>query len=234
MIKHDNEYARYPNYIVVNSNFTKKLVSQFYGVESNVSYLGVDNKLFKPMNIIKENYVLSIGQCIPEKGFEFIIKSISEINTDIRPKLIIVTDQGNLHWKKYLIELAIKLKVQIKILHLITDEQLVILYNKAKLIVYAPYKEPFGLVPLEAMSCGTPVVAVNEGGIKETVLNNETGILTERNTKIFGKSIEFLLKDKEKVSEMSEESISVSNSFWTLENSGKRLLDHLYNAIDNY
>ena len=66
-------------------------------------------------------------------------------------------------------------------MHLITDEELVILYNKAKLVVYTPYMEPFGLVPLEAMSCGTPVVGVNEGGVMETVLNGKTGILVERN-----------------------------------------------------
>ncbi len=64
-------------------------------------------------------------------------------------------------------------------------KNLVLLYNKANLVVYTPYQEPFGLVPLESMSCGTPVVGVNDGGVMETVTNGKTGILTERDTKIF-------------------------------------------------
>ena len=70
--------------------------------------------------------------------------------------------------------------MKLKILNLISDEELVLLYNKAKMVVYAPYCEPFGLVPLESMSCGTPVVGVGDGGVKETVINGKTGILTGR------------------------------------------------------
>ena len=146
----------------------------------HVSYLGVDNILFKPLNITKENFVLSVGQCIPEKGFEFILMSLAKIEPNLRPVFVLVTDQGNIHWKKYLIRLAIKLNVKLKICSLISDEELVLLYNKAQMVVYTPYMEPFGLVPLEAMSCGTPVVGVNEGGVLETIINRKTGILTEQ------------------------------------------------------
>ena len=117
---------------------------------------------------------------------------------------------------------------------MIDDEELVLFYNKANILVYAPYLEPFGLVPLEAMSCGTPIVGVNEGGIMETVLNGKTGILVERNVKIFAKTIETLLKNDERIDKLGNESIKVANNFWTLENSGKRLVNHLKLAIDLY
>ncbi len=76
IVKHDIKYANYSKYMVTNSNFSKKIILKSYGIESHVSYLGVDNKLFKPLNLSKENFVLSVGQCIPEKGFEFILKFI--------------------------------------------------------------------------------------------------------------------------------------------------------------
>lgn len=138
-----------------------------YGLNSFVCYLGVDTETFKPLNCIKENYVLSVGACDPAKGHDFIIRSLGLIDQKIRPKLIIVCDRGDNFWINYLKLLALRLNVDLEIKSRITDDELVLLYNKAKLVVYAPYLEPFGLVPLEAMTCGVPIVAVKEGGIRE-------------------------------------------------------------------
>lgn len=234
MINTDKNNTNYSKYTVVNSYFSRESLLRSYGANSFVSYLGVDTNLFKPIEIKKENLVLSVGQCLPEKGYEFIINSLSKINDKIRPEFVIVSDQGNIHWKNYLNNLAIKLKVKLKILTLISDEELVSLYNKAKLVVYAPYLEPFGLVPLEAMSCGTPVVAVKEGGVRESLLHGETGILTERDESLFAKEIAELIINDEKIEIMAKNSIKNTNDFWTLENSGKRLLNHLNSAIDRY
>lgn len=232
IVKQDIKYSNYSKYMVTNSNFSKKIILKSYGIESHVSYLGVDNKLFKPLNLSKENFVLSVGQCIPEKGFEFILKSLNQINKDLRPVFVLVTDHGNIHWKDYLEKMAVKLDVKLKILNLISDEELVLLYNKAKMVVYAPYCEPFGLVPLESMSCGTPVVGVGDGGVKETVINGKTGILTGRSIELFAKAVESLLNHPENIEKMGKESIKVANTFWTLNNSGKRLFNHLNNAIN--
>jgi len=232
IINHDVEYANYSKYMLSNSNFSKEIILESYGINSHVSYLGVDNKLFQPLNVSKENFILSVGQCVPEKGFEFIIKSISKINKDLRPVFILVTDHGNINWKNYLEELAVKMDVKLRVLTLISDKELILLYNKAKMVVYAPYQEPFGLVPLESMSCGTPVVGVNDGGVVETVINGKTGILTVRKTEIFSKTIVSLLKNPERAEKMGEESIKVANNFWTLKNSGKRLFHHLNRAVD--
>jgi glycosyltransferase involved in cell wall biosynthesis len=234
LIQNDKKYANYSQYMVVNSNFSKEIISKHYGIDSHVSYLGVDNKLFKQIDVKKENFVLSVGQCIPEKGFDFILRSISKINKDLRPLVVIVTDQGNLHWKNYLQKLAIEIDVTLRILHMVSDDELVLLYNKAMMVVYAPYNEPFGLVPLEAMSCGTLVVGVNEGGVKETVVNEKTGILIDRDETVFSNAVESLLTNHEKLEKLGENSINIANNFWSLENSGKRLINHLNLAINHY
>ena len=234
IVKHDIKYANYSKYMVTNSKFSKGIILKSYDINAHISYLGVDNKIFKPLDVSKENFILSVGQCIPEKGFEFILKSLKMINSNKRPVFVLVTDHGNDHWKNYLLKLANELDVKFKILNMISDEELVLLYNKAKMVVYTPYLEPFGLVPLESMSCGTPVVGVNEGGVSETVLDGKTGILTERNETVFADNVEKLLNNPEMLSKFSEESIKVANNFWTLKNSGKRLLKHLNQAIDLY
>jgi glycosyltransferase involved in cell wall biosynthesis len=234
MINMDKKVANYSRYTVVNSYFSHESILRTYGQNSFVSYLGVDTELFKPLNISKENFVLSVGHCLPEKGFEFIIKSLSKIDSQIRPELVIVSDQGNIQWQSYLKNLASELNVQLRILNLISDDELVLLYNQAKMVVYAPYLEPFGLVPLEAMSCGTPVVGVKEGGVRESVKHDHTGMLTERDEESFSKEITNLLLDPNKTEKLAKNSIKVVNDFWTLKHSGKRLLNHLNRAIDCY
>jgi len=113
------------------------------------------------------------------------------------------------------------------------DEVLVQLHNRAKVFLYAPYLEPFGLAPLEAMACGTPVIAVKEGGVRESVVHNETGILTERDETMFAKAITELLLDEKRRQHMGQRAVEVVHDFWTLEHAGERLLWYLKGAVMN-
>ena len=63
----------------------------------------------------------------------------------------------------------------IKILGYVDDAKILELMQKAKAFIFAAY-EDFGIVPVEAMACGTPVIAYGKGGIKDTVLDRETGL----------------------------------------------------------
>ncbi len=230
----DRYNASFANYILTNSYFSREAILRAYGLNSFVCYLGVDTETFKPLNCIKENYVLSVGACDPAKGHDFIIRSLGLINQKIRPKLIMVCDRVDDLWMKYLKRLASRFNVNLEIRSRITDDELVLLYNKAKLVVYAPYLEPFGLVPLEAMACGVPVVAIKEGGIRESVIHGETGILTERDEQMFAEAIEELLLDDSKRVQMGKRGIDVVKNFWTAEHAVKRLLWHLERAINLY
>lgn len=227
----DKENASFAKYILANSYFSRESILRSYGLNSFVCYLGVDTETFKSFQIQQEDYVLSVGSCTPSKGFDFIIKSLGLIDQKIRPKLIIISNSIYIPWKKYLEKIAIQNKVELKIITLIEDEELVQFYNKAKLVLYAPYLEPFGLVPLEAMGCGTPVIAVKEGGIRESILHNETGILTERDEKIFADSVKTLLLDDKRRTYMGQKGIEVVRNFWTLEHAGERLLWHLDRVV---
>ncbi len=228
----EKENASFSKYILANSYFSRESILKSYGLNSFVSYLGVDIEIFKPLKIPKENFVLSVGSCSLSKGFNFIINSLGLINSKIRPRFIIVSNSINIMWKNYLEQLAINVGVDLEIRNLIQDNELVLLYNKAKLVVYAPYLEPFGLVPLESMACGTPVIAVREGGVRESIIHNETGILTERDEDMFGEAVTKLLFNKEKRQRIAKRGIETVHNFWALEHAGKRLLKHLNRAIE--
>jgi glycosyltransferase involved in cell wall biosynthesis len=231
-LKLDKNNISHAKYILTNSYFTRESILRVYGVNSFVSYLGVDTNLFQPQEVPEENFVLSVGSCRPSKGYDFLIRSLKLIDPEIRPKLVIVSNFSEPGWEEYLQNLASSLDVYLDILNLVDDEKLVSLYNKAKLVLYAPYLEPFGLVPLEAMSCGTPVVAVKEGGVRETVIHEKTGLHTERDESLFAEAILELLTNVEKRNQMSKNGIKSVNGYWTLNHAGDRLSWHINRLLD--
>jgi len=226
--------ASFAHYILANSYFSRESIMRAYGLNSFVSYLGVETRLFRPMGLSRENLVLTVGACIPAKGFDFVIRSLSQIDPSIRPKLVAVSNSVDMNWKSCLEELARRLSVDIEIRNLVKDEELVRLYNSAKLVLYAPYLEPFGLVPLEAMACGTPVVAVKEGGVRESIVHDKSGVLVDRDENMFAKATETLLRDAPRREMIAQNAGRMVLESWTLEAAGDRLYDHLLRAKESH
>jgi glycosyltransferase involved in cell wall biosynthesis len=226
----DKENASHARYVLVNSNFSRESVLRAYGLNSHVSYLGVDTGLFKPSGVARERFVLSVGEGAPKKGFDFLIRSVALIAPGIRPKLVLVCNSFDPGWREYLEQLAKKIGVDLEIKVLVQDDELVSLYNRTSMVLFAPYLEPFGLVPLEAMACGAPVVAVREGGVRESVVHDETGILTEREEREFSEAVSGLLTDARRREAMGKKGIEAVRGFWTLDHAGQRLLSHLERA----
>lgn len=230
-LKLDINNAEYAKYILANSYFSRESILKGYGLNSYVSYLGIDTNIFKKTDIPTEDYVLSVGTITPTKGYDFLIESLSCINPEIRPKLVIAANHSVEKWKTYIVGLAENLKVDMEIMDMVDDKKLVELYNAAKLVLYAPYLEPFGLVPIESMGCGTPVIGVKEGGVRETVLDNQTGILVQRDPEKFGAAVTKILQNDTKLYEMGRNSLKEVERFWTQEHAGERMEWHLENAI---
>jgi glycosyltransferase involved in cell wall biosynthesis len=230
-IKIDRQNASFAKYILANSYFSRESILRAYGLNSFVCYLGVDTEIFRPLNSSKENFVLSVGSCHSAKGYDFIISSLSHIDEKIRPKFIIISNSVSMPYKNYLERLASQNEVEIEIKSLVEDKELVQYYNRARLFLYAPYLEPFGLAPVEAMACGIPVIAVREGGVRESVIHNETGLLVERDEVMFAEAITDLLLDERRCQKMSKRGIETVREFWTFDHAGERLLWHLARAI---
>ena len=232
LLKIDKKNASFAEHILTNSYFSRESILRRYGRNSFVSYLGVDTEIFKPIGIPKDDFVLSVGSLAPRKGVDFIVSSLGTIHSKIRPKLIVVSNAVDIHLKNSLEQFAQEIGVDLRIERSIANDELVSLYNRAKLVLYAPYLEPFGLVPLEAMACGTPVVAVREGGVRESVMHNKTGILTQRDENTFAEAVVELLSNDEKMRDMSQKAIECIEEYWTVEKAGKRLMQHITRVLD--
>ncbi len=179
--------------VLTNSAFSRESLYRTYGIFARVCYLGVDLERFQPLALDKEPMVLSVGAITPHKGFDFLIRSLSHVDAQTRPSLVLVSNAANSPERIFIEELAQRSEVILSIKTLITDDELAALYSRAQLVLYAPVMEPFGFVPLEAMACGTPVVAVREGGVRESVRHDETGLLTERDSYEFAQATQYLL-----------------------------------------
>ena len=95
-----------PRSVLVNSAFTRETLYRVYGILADVCYLGVDACRFRPLNLTKENFILSVGALQAKKGFDLLITSLALIPPKQRPLLVIVSNAIEQSEKYYLSELA--------------------------------------------------------------------------------------------------------------------------------
>jgi glycosyltransferase involved in cell wall biosynthesis len=203
-------------------------VYKVYGIFAKVNYLGVDIERFKPLPLPKENMVLAINTS-PHKAPDFVIRSLAILPESVRPKLAIVTN-GAPQEKEYMYKLAEEYRVMVEIVDKPDDSEIVNLYNKALVTICAYIMEPFGLVPLESMACGTPVIAVKEGGLRETVVHQKTGLLVDRNTQLLAQALSNLLENGNLREEYGKNAREYVIRNWTWQKSIKQLEEYLMMA----
>jgi glycogen synthase len=180
--------------VIAVSESMRRDVHDLYGVpfeKIGVIYNGIDLNEFRhsPNPEVLASYqinpdkpfVLFVGRITRQKGIIHLVNAIQHISKDIQ----IVLCAGAPDTEEVGREMANKVEeAQIKshndiiwISRIIPKKDLVALYSHASLFICPSVYEPFGIINLEAMACGTPVVASATGGIPEVVVHNETGLL---------------------------------------------------------
>ena len=226
----DRTNARSANRLVTNSRYTSEYIERAYGKEAQVSYLGVDTELFRPLWQKREHFALSVGRLQQLKRHELTIQALGLIPIWNRPKFVIIADRESARNTSELKALAKELRVDLEIIFNISDAELVGWYNRAALVVYMPVREPFGLVSIEAMACGTPVIGVREGGLQESIVDGTTGFLIDPEPEACAKAIQTLIDDAHLREEMGQAAIEHVKQNWAWENAVERFEHHLYEA----
>ena len=221
----DRVNARHATLICANSRFSVESIIRAYGVYPRYSQLGVDTEAFRPKGLKRERIVLSVGALRPSKAQELVIRAVGMLDPPAPVQFIYdATAKG---YREHLQGVATRCGVTVTFSQLVGEDQLVDAYNRAAVVGYASSLEPFGFVPLEAMACGTPVVGVAEGGVRETVLNGKTGFLTERNAADYGRAIDMLLRDRALSERMGEAGRQHVLDNWTWDQATAMLEHHL-------
>ena len=160
--------------ILTLSLFARERIIAAYDLYPQVSYLGVDNAIFKPLKTKKQKQVFFVAEKYPIYGYDLAQEAISLIPADIRPKLKIVSWKSNNGDR-------------------LSDKELAGLYNESLITLSLSRFDTFGLVPLESMACGVPVIALNVAGYRETMVDRETGYLVDFDPKAIARKIIFLI-----------------------------------------
>ncbi len=216
------------NLIIAPSNFVKKiLVSK--GVKTPIEIVsnGVDQKNFH--KTVTEKYViptiLFIGRLGYEKNIDVLIKAFKNVESNY--KLLIIGDGPD--YKK-LKSLSEKLKLKNIIFKgFIKNDDLIEYYNKAHIFITLSKVETEGIVILEAMMCGLPIICINQGASKDIVKNNFNGFVVKDSLQDISNAINLLIKNNSLREKFSSNSIwlakkyDVKNSINKLEKIYKRI-----------
>ena len=181
----DQNIVKKIEFIFANSKNTESRIVKYYGrKDAEVLNGGINYKEFKNNGDYK--YFIYPSRISPNKRQEYAISAFKKFRAKLsakekdKYKLIIC---GAVSKDKAFQEYYKKIKEEVRKtrnIQIITDaseKKLALLYSRATAVLYPPLNEDYGLVPLEAMASEKPVIAVNEGGPKETVVHGKTGFL---------------------------------------------------------
>lgn len=212
------EYAKQFDLILANSIYSRESILKAYNLESKVCYLGIDTDYYKPSGGQKGNYVVGLGTIYHAKGVDRAIRAVGTIKKGGRPDLIWIGNGAYEHDLKMYNKLAKELEVNFVTKIHIPDEEVIDLLGKALAMVYTSRLEPFGLAPLEANACGTPVVGIAEGGVKETIKDGVNGYLAnEDNPQILGELISKFVDNPGLSREMGLRAIEYVKNNWNMD-----------------
>jgi len=181
----------------INKDFFKKINKQ-------------ELKNFKTKYKIKENTILYVGRIHESKGLQYVIEAIKDIDARL---VIVGKDAG---YKKELEKLIKKYGLNKRVLFVgpLTDKELINVYHASNFFVLFSEWEGFGIVVIEAMAAGKPVIVSDRGSLPFLVKNEKNGyVVPFKNIKLLEEKIKFLLNNKDKARKIGEKGYKVAKNY---------------------
>ncbi len=171
----DIRLSRHIHSYAANSREVQARIRQFWNRDAHVINPPVDTHFFgdPPWHDRRQNrdYLLGVGRWIPYKNFDLMIRIAEEAKTPL-----VIAGGGS--QEPILRRLAADARVLVLFEARPSNERLRQLYWGARALLF-PAHEDFGIIPVEAQACGTPVIGLSRGGLLETVVDGETGFLVD-------------------------------------------------------
>ncbi|MBU1017713.1 glycosyltransferase [Patescibacteria group bacterium] len=156
---------------IANSGYIAGKIKEHYKREADVIYPPVQTDKFKPVDQPTNDYYLAVGRLIPYKKFDLIVRTFNKLG---KPLKVVGIGPDYKKIKK----LA---QSNVEILGRVSSDELTKLYANCRAFVF-PQIEDAGIVPLEAMSAGRPVIALNRGGSLDSMKEGVTGVFFKEQT----------------------------------------------------
>ncbi len=163
----DRLTAKGVDQFIANSHFVQERIRRYYGLESVVVPPPIDTDFFSPSpSLERDDFYLTAGALVPYKRFDVVVRSFNRLG-----KRLIVAGTG-----PELRSLRSVASSNVDVRGWVSNNELRRLYRTAKALVFAG-REDFGMVAVEAQSCGCPVIAYDDGGLAEIVRDSVNGLL---------------------------------------------------------
>ena len=225
----EREWAAAHDVILVNSQSSRESVLRAYALDSRVCYLGVDTATTADGGP-RAGYALSVGAFVPEKNPAFVVDAVARTKA-LERRLVWVANVASPTLVEQVTAHAAAVGVVLEVCVAAPDALLEEHLLRAGVLIYAPRLEPFGLVPLEAMAVGLPVVAVAEGGVRETVVDGVSGLLCPADADDVARAADRLLTDDAFRRRLVESARRWARERFSNEAAGVRLLRELERAV---
>ncbi|MEK7595620.1 MAG: glycosyltransferase [Patescibacteria group bacterium] len=165
--------AKRPDYIIANSQTVAKRIKKFYKIDAPVINppvrTTVELVLPEGASRFDTNYFLIVSRLVPYKNIDVVIEAFNNLSYPLR---IVGTGKEEARLKK----LA---KRDFAFLGKIDERELALMYQNCKGVIFPVKDEDFGIVPIEAMAHGKPVLAHRSGGVLDTIEDGKTGMFFE-------------------------------------------------------
>lgn len=159
--------------LLTNSKNTQKRIKTYTNRDADILYPPVDTHFFNPAGAIQEkSYFLSFARLSSIKRVDRIVSAFQKM-----PEQRLIVTYGKNDPEKAKIQAMAQGYGNIEMRESPSDVELRSLIQGAKATIYVPVDEDFGMSPVESMACGTPVIGVNDGGLKESIIDGKTGLL---------------------------------------------------------
>ena len=248
-IETERDLARNCHHIIASTEREKEDLVQHYGSSPErigVIPCGVNSELFQPLDketakqqigFADDKIILFVGRIEPLKGVDQLLKAMPYLQNGQEPRLVIIGGDDNSHYEMERLQglsRALNIQDSVTFLGSIKQEKMPYFYSAADACVVPSHYESFGLVALESLACGTPVVATDVGDLKSIIRQGETGyVVTDNEPRHLADKIALLLS-RSSPDMKSALSIRASVSRFSWPNIAEAIITECRRVLANY